>query len=71
MVTDFDSSQVDYLRRRAKEQAEEADEIERKARMEKVAENIRKVYEAFIEAGFSEEQAWWFVTDIVKHSWGS
>lgn len=71
MVTDFDSSQVDYLRRRAKEQAEEADEIERKARMEKVAENIRKVYEAFVEVGFSDEQAWWFVTDIVKRSWGS
>lgn len=71
MVTDFDGSQIDYLRRRAKEQAEEADDIERKTRMEKVAENIREVYEAFVEVGFSEEQAWWFVTDIVKRSWGS
>ena len=31
---------------------------------------LHTYYEAMIKAGFTEEQAWWFVTATVRQAWG-
>lgn len=53
-------SNIDYykseIERYSKQIVEEQQNEDRKT----LAENVYKCYSAFLDAGFSEEQAWWF-----------
>lgn len=52
-------SELDYYKQEANRLAEKIEEEEAKAGMKRVAEKMHDIYQAFIDAGFSEEQAWW------------
>lgn len=41
-----------------------------KAEWSDAAQKLRACYDAMIKAGFTEDQAWWFVTAAVRQSWG-
>lgn len=43
---------------------------EEKAEWEKAAGKLHMYYDSMIKAGFTEEQAWWFVTAAVRQAWG-
>ena len=68
---DEERTHINYLRERAKEQEDEALKLEDKLEHKKIAEAFKTIYDAFTEVGFSDEQAWWFVTEYAKHSLGA
>lgn len=41
-----------------------------KAEWDAAAKKLRVFYDSMINAGFTEEQAWWFVTAAVREAWG-
>ena len=59
-----------YHEDRLKELEREVKNEEEKAEWEEAATKLHTYYEAMIKAGFTEEQAWWFVTATVRQAWG-
>ena len=59
-----------YHEDRLKEIKREIKNEEEKAEWEEAAMKLHTYYEAMIKAGFTEEQAWWFVTATVRQAWG-
>ena len=59
-----------YHEDRLKEIKREIKNEEEKAEWEEAAMKLHGYYEAMIKAGFTEEQAWWFVTATVRQAWG-
>ena len=41
-----------------------------KAEWEEAARKLRLYYDSMVKAGFTDEQAWWFVTAAVRQAWG-
>lgn len=41
--------------------ATQPQEESEKAKTKELAYKLREIYNAFVEAGFTEDQAWWFV----------
>ena len=68
---DEERTHINYLHERAKEQEEEAKKLEDKLEHKRIAEAFVMIYDAFVDAGFTDEQAWWFVTEYAKHSLGA
>ena len=68
---DEDRTHINYLHERAKEQEEEAKKLEDKLEHKRIAEAFMMIFDAFTEVGFSDERAWWFVTEYAKHSLGA
>lgn len=52
---------------REKESIKEADENKLR---EAVAKKFRSFYQAFVDAGFTEEQAWWVTANMIYASLG-
>jgi len=59
-----------YHEDRLKELERQVEREEEKAEWEAAAQKLRGYYDAMIKAGFTEEQAWWFVTATVRQAWG-
>ena len=59
-----------YHEDRLKELEREVKNEEEKAEWVEAAMKLHGYYEAMIKAGFTEEQAWWFVTATVRQAWG-
>ncbi len=59
-----------YHEERLKELEQEVKNEEEKAEWEAAAQKLHGYYEAMVKAGFTEEQAWWFVTATVRQAWG-
>ena len=52
-------SELSHYKQEAIKLAEKIEEEEAKAAMSKLAEKMFNIYQAFINAGFSEDKAWW------------
>ena len=64
------NSRKKYHEECLKELEREVKNEEEKAEWEEAAVKLHTYYEAMIKAGFTEEQAWWFVTATVRQAWG-
>ena len=42
----------------------------RKESWNEAAQNLKGYYDSLVSAGFTDKQAWWFVTVTVKQAWG-
>ena len=54
-------SDLDYYKSEAERYSKKVEEESEKAKLKELAGKMHEIYNAFIEVGFSEEQAWWFV----------
>lgn len=63
-------TELDYLKGEQKEIGRKIELEKEKEQQRDTAKRLRGIYDAMIEAGFSEEQAWWFLTAIVEKAWG-
>lgn len=52
-------TELEYLKGKLADTEAEIEREERKADMENLAKCVHDLYQAFLGAGFSEEQAWW------------
>lgn len=62
----MESSEVEFLKNRIAKDQKSLKEQEEKEQYEKAAKQLRTAYNSFVEEGFTEEQAFWFVTQIIK-----
>ena len=53
-------SDLDYYKSEAERYSKKVEEESEKAKVKALAEKMHALYSAFIDAGFSAEQAWWF-----------
>lgn len=60
------SNELDFLQNRINSDYKKRDELIHKQQSEELAKKIRNIYDSFIEHGFSDEQAFWFVANMVK-----
>lgn len=63
-------SELEYYKQEANRLAEKIEEEEAKRDLKMVAEKMHEVYQAFIDAGFSEEQAWWMAGSLFAKAIG-
>ena len=63
-------SEVDYLRSQMKDLEEKIKDEQQHQKANEVASKLRIFYDTMIGNGFTEEQAWWMITAVVKASWG-
>ena len=61
---------VSYYKAQFEDCKKRLEEEEHKAACENIAKSVYTVYAAMKEAGFTEEQAWWFVTATVRQALG-
>lgn len=54
-------SDLDYYKSEVERYSKKVEEESEKAKTKELAYKLREIYNAFVEAGFTEEQAWWFV----------
>lgn len=54
-------SDLDYYKSEVERYSKKVEEEANKAKAKSLAEQMQAIYSAFIDAGFSAEQAWWFV----------
>lgn len=53
-------SDLDYYKSEVERYSKKVEEESEKEKTKELAYKLREIYNAFLEAGFSEEQAWWF-----------
>lgn len=63
------NDEIEYLQKRIKEDTKKVEEAKRKAEYENAAQKIHGLYQSFIDSGFSEEQAFYLVFEMVKSAW--
>lgn len=63
-------TELDYLHGELESLKAKVKNEENKAVWKKAAEELRGYYDSLISAGFTEAQAWWFVTAAVRQAWG-
>ena len=52
-------TELEYLESQLADISKRVDEEKENARLKAFADYLRNLYKHFLEAGFSEEQAWW------------
>lgn len=60
-------TELEYLKGKLADTEAEIEREERKASMKNLAELTHDTYDAFINAGFNEEQAWWFTGTLFQN----
>ena len=65
-----DINMTNFYKYQLKELEQKVENAECKEEWEAAAQKLRIYYDAMIKAGFTEEQAWWFVTAAVRQAWG-
>lgn len=63
-------TELEYLNNEHREICKKIEEEKEKEARRNCAMQLRGIYDAMIEAGFSEKQAWWFLTAAVRKAWG-
>lgn len=62
----MESSEKEFLKSRIAKDQKSLKEQEEKEQYEKVAKQLKTAYDSFVAEGFSEEQSFWFVAQIIK-----
>ena len=57
---------VEYYKEQVKDYQKKIAEEEEKASMNAMAKRVRNIYDAFVEAGFTEQEALWFVSTMFQ-----
>ena len=60
-------TELEYLKGKLADTEAELERAERNASLQNLAEHSHDTYEAFINAGFNEEQAWWFTGTLFQN----
>ena len=63
-------TELEYLKGKLADTEAELERAERKADMENLAKYVHDLYQSFVDAGFSEEQAWWFTGTLFQNGLG-
>ena len=61
-------TEVEFLKGKLADTEAAIEREERKASLKNLAELTHDTYEAFINAGFSDEQAWWMTGTLFQHN---
>lgn len=61
-------TEVEYLESRMREEREELTRLRRNENNRKSALELRDRYESFVDAGFTEEQAWELFKSLLEHA---
>lgn len=61
-------TELEYLKGKLADTEAEIEREERKANMENLAKYVHDLYQSFVDAGFSEEQAWWLTGTSFQNS---
>lgn len=61
---------VEFYEEQLKELHKKIEDEKCREEWDQAAKKLRIFYDSMINAGFSEEQAWWFVTSAVREAWG-
>lgn len=62
-------SEINFLEKRMKEDRKTVEELLRKEENDKAAQQLHDVYQSFVDKGFSEEQAFYLLAEIIKKAW--
>lgn len=62
------AQEIDFLEKRIKEDRDRVQELKFKEENEKLADLIRVAYQSYRDAGFSEDQSFWVVAQIIKRA---
>ena len=65
-----DFNEASFYEGQLKDLAEKVENAKFKAEWDNAARKLRTYYDSMIKVGFTEEQAWWFVTASVRQAWG-
>jgi hypothetical protein len=60
-------TELEYLKGKLADTEAEIERAERKADMDNLAKYVHDLYQSFVDAGFSEEQAWWFTGTLFQN----
>ena len=60
---------LEYHESRMREERAECERLRKEQGRVKIAEELRAVFQSFVNAGFSEEQAWELFKGMVKAAW--
>lgn len=61
-----DPNMVDYYMNQSKEAMRKAEEEKYKAHCKDIAEHLHTIHQSFLNAGFSDEQAWFMTGSIFQ-----
>ena len=59
-------NELEFLENRIKADTKACEELRLKQENEKAAKYLRDIYTAYINEGFSEEQAFWIVAQLIE-----
>lgn len=62
-------TEVEYLESRIREERAECARLRKKEQNEKVADELRAIFESLVDQGFTEEQAFEIFKMMVKKAW--
>ena len=62
-------TEVEYLESRIREERAECARLRKKEQNEKVAAELRAIFESLVDQGFTEEQAFEIFMVMVKKAW--
>lgn len=63
-------TELEYLKEKLADTKAELERAERNASFRNLAELTHGTYDAFVNAGFNEEQAWWFTGTLFQNGLG-
>lgn len=64
-------TEVEYLESRMREDRAECARLRKKEQNDKVAAELRAMFQSLIDSGFSEEQAWELFKGMCKTAWSN
>lgn len=62
-------SEINFLEKRMKENRKVVEELRRKEENDKSAQQLHDVYQSLVDKGFSEEQAFYLLAEMIKKAW--
>ena len=62
----MEKAEKEFLINRITNDRKALEEVKEKEQYEKCAKQLRTAYQSFVDEGFTEEQAFWFVAQIIK-----
>ena len=60
------ANEIDFFKKRIREDREKVRELQFKEQNDEVARLLRTAYQSYRDAGFTDEQSFWMIAQMVK-----